>query len=125
MKRVNSIERSIFVMLAAFVVLAGCAALGVQTPKTFEERVAAGYATIEAVADTAGSLLDAGKITVDDAKNVVEHTRVAHAGLVIAEQVRATDPTAAENRLVAIITALSAINDYLLCKETPATCSSP
>src|SRR5690242_15580566 len=55
---------------ALLVMLSACQALGVATPQTFNEKLAAGYSTITAARDTAATLLTSGKLSVSDAQNV-------------------------------------------------------
>ena len=93
--------------------LSGCASLGAPSPQTFNEREAAAVTAIIHVRTTAVTLLNAGKISVDDARNVQEQADNARAALVIASAIHATDPAQAENRLAAIVTGLSAISSYL------------
>lgn len=109
--KVNAAFAAMFLVIVAC--LSGCASLGAPSPQTFNEREAAAVSAIIHVRTTAVSLLNAGKISVDDARNVQEQADNARAALVIASAIHATDPAQAENRLAAIITGLSAISSYL------------
>lgn len=93
--------------------LQGCAYLGVPKPETFNERLAVGYALVTSARNTATSLVDAGKLSADDARNVLEQTDNARAGLDIARQVHAAAPDEANAKLTAILTALRALEAYL------------
>lgn len=93
--------------------LQGCAALGLPSPQSFNERLAVGYASVTSARETATSLLNAGKISVGDAENVLEQTDNARAGLDIAREVHATAPDAANAKLTAVLTALKALEAYL------------
>jgi len=93
--------------------LQGCAALGIPSPQSFNERLAVGYSTVTSARNTATSLLGAGKISVSDAENVLEQTDNARAGLDIAREIHAATPDAANARLTAVLTGLRALEVYL------------
>ncbi len=95
------------------VALAACAQVGMQTPQTFNARLAAGYTTVQTVADGARTALAAGKITKADADNVVTSERTALAALSVASQLHATDPKAGEDKLSATLAILNALNAYV------------
>jgi len=94
-----------------------CAALDLEQPKTFNERLAAGYTTVTSVRDLTGSLLQADKITPEDAQQSQNQADNARAGLDIARSVHATDPTAGDAKLGSIITALNALSGYLISRS--------
>lgn len=96
-----------------FLLLAGCAYLGVPTPTTFNERVAAAYTTTTALVETTRTLLVAKKITPSDAENVLKQTDTVIAGLDVARSYSATNPIAANDKLTATLTILQAIQSYL------------
>lgn len=93
--------------------LAGCALLGVQTPKTLNERVAAAYVSVTTVRQETLSLLQSGKITVTDAKNIESQADNARAGIDIASQLETTNPTQASDRLTVSLSVLQALETYL------------
>lgn len=98
--------------------LTGCATIGIHAPEDFNERMVAGYATVQAIADSAALLLDAGEITAADARNIHTQATTAKEGLDIARQIHdGGDITTAEGRLTAIITGLTAIQAYLRSKQ--------
>lgn len=97
----------------ALVLLTACAALGVPTPETFNEREAAAISSVTAARELTTSLLVAGRISPADARNVQQQADNLREGIAVASAIHATDPGAAENRLTAAITALSALNQYL------------
>jgi hypothetical protein len=96
--------------------LTGCAALGVEKPQNFEERLAGGYATVSAIRASGQQLALAGKIGKADAQDIQAQADTARAALDITAQIHDTDPTAAENRLNATIIALTALQAYLASK---------
>lgn len=93
--------------------LCACAQLGLVTPQSFSERLAAGYTAATTVRSTTTALLEAKRISVADAANLQNGADNARAGLDIARDIHATEPGAAETRLTATITALSALSAYL------------
>ena len=98
-------------LLSALV--ASCATIGEPTPQTFNERLAAGIGTVSAIRSTAASLLNQGKISVEDAKNIQQQSDVVRSGLDVASKIHATDPNAGNARLTAAVTALQALQLYL------------
>ncbi len=97
--------------------LSACASLGLQTPKTFNERLAAGYVSVTAARDTAATLLTAGKITAGDAQNVQQQADNARSGLDIARSVHETNPAAGDDKLTAILAGLNALSAYLIARQ--------
>jgi len=97
----------------AVVLLASCTWLGLDSPQTFNERLAVGYTSVTAVRLAATDLLLAKKISVDDAQNVLEQSDNARAGLDIARTLNTVDPEAADRRLQSILTGLKALQAYL------------
>lgn len=101
-----------YAIFFAFLLVA-CAQLGIPAPETFNERLAAGYGTVAQVRVTATTLLDAKKITSDDAQNVLAATDAARQGLDVARSLSKTDLTAAEGKVTAIRATLTALSGYL------------
>jgi hypothetical protein len=106
--------------LTAF--LPGCAAgtngMGsVLLPQTFNERIAASYALVTTLRETATTLLNAGKISGTDGANVLQVTDVARAGIDVARTLSATDLTSADAKLTATNTALVALQQYLATRS--------
>lgn len=93
--------------------LAGCALLGVPTPNTLNERVAAAYVSVTTVRQETLSLLQSGKITATDAKNIESQADNARAGIDIASQLETTNPTQASDRLTVSLSVLQALETYL------------
>ncbi len=102
----------LFLLLAS-----GCASLGIPTPQTFNERVAAAYTTSTAVVETMRTLYAAGKITPEDANNVLKQTDTVIVGLDVARAYSATNPIAANDKLTATLTILQAAQSYLNARK--------
>lgn len=109
------LQNSILILMLA--ILVACAQLGLATPETFNEKLAAGYVTVTEMVTTTTALLKAGKIKSDDAANIQVQVNTAKAGLDIAKQVAANDPKAADAKLVAVRTVLTALSTYLATKQ--------
>lgn len=108
-----------FIAALAVAFLMGCSTLGVQSPTDFNGRLAAGYKTVEGVANTATQLRAAGKLSDADRENVVATSRTAVAGLDLAGQVHKTNPAAGDQKLTATIAVLTALQTYLATKGQP------
>lgn len=104
-------------LAAALVLMIGCAALGVQSPQTFNEKAAVAISSVTVVRQTATALLQANKISAPDAQNIQGQADNARAGIEVAIAINATDPGAAENRIGAILVGLNAITAYLTAKQ--------
>lgn len=107
-----------FLMLIAVCLLAACAEVGIQAPKTFNERLAVGYAAVTTVRDTATTLVTAGKISAAEAQDVQTKADHGRAALDIARATAKTDLTSAETRLTATLQLLTALQSYLASKGT-------
>jgi hypothetical protein len=107
---------STFLVACALALLTACAALGVESPQTFNEKLAVAVATNAEVRNTATTLLLTGKITAADAANIQAQADVAREGLNVARSLSATDFTSAGSRLEVTSAALRAIQTYLLSK---------
>ena len=106
-----------YLLVILLSIAASCAQLGMPTPQTFNEKLAAGYAAVTSARETATTLLVAKKITADDAQNVQNQADNARAGLDIAKKLSALDPDAANAKLTAVSTALIALQSYLASKK--------
>lgn len=98
------------------VLMCACQALGIATPQTFNERLAAGYVTVTGIRESTGTLLVAGKISAGDAQNVQGQADNARTGLDLARQIHATNPPAGDAKLDAVVTGLAALQAYLTQK---------
>jgi len=83
---------------------------------TFNKRMASAYVTVQVVNETASAALTAGKLTKDDATNVVTTSRAALAALDVAGKLHAASPGAGEDKLQATLTVLAALQAYLATK---------
>jgi hypothetical protein len=98
------------------IVLTACSALGIPSAENFSEKLAGGYVAVTGIRNTAANLLTAEKIDSADAQNIQNTSDNARAGLDIARTLQGSDPTAAENRLTATLTVLTALEAYLATK---------
>jgi hypothetical protein len=104
-------------MLFAFaMLLSACAQLGLPTPETLNEKIAAAQGSVTQVRMTATQLLTAKKISVADAESVLKTTDAASEGITVARSLSAQDPNAAQARLTMIVTTLTAAQAYLASK---------
>jgi hypothetical protein len=101
--------------LPLLVLLAGCASLGMPTPKSYTERLASGYSSVASVRTSATILLNGGVIGSSDAENIQKQADVAREGLDVA---RSLTGAAAETKLDATLLALQAAQNYL-CAKSP------
>lgn len=97
--------------------VSACAQLGLPVAETFNERLAAGYALNTQIRATATDLLTAKKISSADGQHVLDQTNNARTGLDVARALHATDASAADGKLVAIRTALLAVQTYLAARK--------
>lgn len=95
------------------VVLSGCAVLGVPPADTFNKRVVVANGIVEQVSRSVETLFVAGKLSQADAQQYNERAENAATGIDAAVQVHATDPTGADAKLSAIITALNILKAEL------------
>lgn len=93
--------------------VAACAQLGLQTPQTPEQKVAAGYATADGINRSATALLNAKRISSADAQHVLEATRSARTGLDLARPMMKIDPKGADAKIQTQLAILNALNAYL------------
>ncbi len=96
--------------------LSACAQLGVPTPQTTEERIAATIVSVTAVRETTLTLLQAKKITPDDAENIQRQADNVRAGAIVARSLVGVDSTAADAKLQQTRAVLLAVQQYLIAK---------
>lgn len=106
---------TITLLLALLVV--SCASMGIPTPETFNERLAAGYQTVIGVRTSAADVLRRGQITVKDAEHIQKQADLVRGWLDTARAVYPKDPAAGEAKLQATIAVLSALQTYLQTKS--------
>lgn len=101
--------------------LAACAQLGLKAPETFNQKVAVAYGAVTQVRETTTALLTAKKISAEDAQNLQASADAARLGVDTARKIQATDPTAANARINAVMTSLNALAAYLASREAAKT----
>lgn len=109
MKRVAINLASAWLVLAMAV---GCASLGIQ-PETFNERLVSAYASVTTVRDTTTVLVNRDVITANDAQNIQNTANQVRTGLDIADQLHRIRPRDGEDKLVATLRILHALEAYL------------
>ena len=97
-----------------------CAAMGGIQPDTFREKLAYAKITVTGARQIGGQLLDARKITADDAQAIQNEADAARTAIALVEKQHATNPTAADIRLDGIVAGLRGLALYLNSKA-PAT----
>lgn len=103
-----------FVALVIFAfALTACETLGIAQPQTFNDKVAVAYGAVTQARTTTTQLLEAKKISADDAQNVLTTTDVARVGIDTARKMHTADPKGADSKLNAIRTGLTALIGYL------------
>lgn len=98
--------------------VASCETLGLPKPETLSQQLATSYGTVSSVRQSATTLLQAGKISADDAAHVQAQADNVRAGLDIARSIGRTDPKAGQDKLTAVRTGLVGLQHYLVAKET-------
>lgn len=106
--------------VAVFSVLSACAmnatAPGGAAIPTIQGGIAAGYAAVTALDQTAATLQAAGKLSAADKANVIASSEAALTGLDLAETLATTDATSASAKLTSVMTVLGALQVYLATK---------
>src|SRR6185503_1446652 len=100
-------------LAACLAILAGCASLGLISPKSFSERLAYGYATNTGLRNTAANSLNAGTLTSADGEyvlKVTDNTRTFLDSARLASE--SGDPKTAEGRLLLAINVLDQLEAY-------------
>jgi hypothetical protein len=95
-------------ILALFVV--GCAALGLPTPQTFNEKLLAAYSGVTQAREAGDILLNAKKISSADAANVQKQCDNVREGLDLAASMK--DSTLATQKLTSSVAILTALQTY-------------
>lgn len=81
--------------------------------KTFNEKYATGVSTATAALKTTDQLLNAGKLTPQDASNIEKQIDNVKEALDLAKTTYATDQSTGGNKLASALTALQGISTYL------------
>jgi 5,10-methylene-tetrahydrofolate dehydrogenase/methenyl tetrahydrofolate cyclohydrolase len=90
-----------------FLLLAGCAALGVPAADTFNKKAAAAVSSVNTGSQTVLTLLQAHKITPDESDKYIAALAETQNGIDFTRQLYKTKPQEAEDRLAATIAALN------------------
>jgi hypothetical protein len=97
--------------------LAACAAI--EAPKTFNERLAYGYASVAASRNTAASMVERGRISQDEGKKVQALADQARAALELSKGLfDKGDLRGAEGQLQLALTVLTQLEAYLKSTES-------
>lgn len=96
--------------------LAACVSL--EAPKSFEERLAYGYASVAASRATTTAMLERGRITVDEARNAQALADQSRTALDLARGTfKAGDISTAESQLNLALTVLTSLEAFLKEKQ--------
>lgn len=106
-----------FFLGLAVACLTACASLGVPPADTFAKKLAAGYATVQTVAESGRTLWAAGKLTGPQAQHVHDVNAEALAALDAAGTMAKTDLSAADTRLTTTITVLAGLQAFLATQQ--------
>lgn len=106
--------------VAALLLLAACAQLGLQQPTTLEQRLAYAYGQHTAVLTAAANSLQSGSISTDDAMAVLRLADESRT-LLDASKLALTggDVSTAEGRLLLATNILQQLLDYLNARAKP------
>lgn len=108
----------LYLLFAALMLMAaGCAQLGLEAPKTLNERIAVTVSSVTAVRQSTTVLLQAKKITAEDAQNIQTQADNVIAGAQVARSLAVSDPKAADAKLQQTRAVLTALQAYLATKE--------
>lgn len=96
----------------------GCAALGLATPQSFDQKLANAYGVHTAVVSTAATAVTAGALTSDDGAHV-QILAIQSRQLLDAAKVAegAGDPTTAAGRLALATSVLTQLQTFLAAKQ--------
>lgn len=94
-----------------FIMVAGCASI--PAADTFNKKAAAATVSVNAASETVLTLLQARKITPDEADAFTDRAEELQQAIDFARSIQSTNPTAAEDRLAAAIAALSLLTAEL------------
>jgi hypothetical protein len=106
-------RKPLITLLAAVLLCSGCTALGLATPKSFDQSLAEAYGVHTAVVSAAATALSAGSISSKEAVVVKTQADTSRAMLDAARAVETSNPTQAKNDLTLATAALSALQAYL------------
>lgn len=96
-----------------FLLLAGCAALGVPAADTFNKKAAGAVQMVNASSQASLTLLQARKITPDESDTFIARAEQFQHAIDLTRQLHATDPAGAADRLTQIIAGLTILQTEL------------
>ncbi len=96
--------------------LTACASMGIISPSSFDERMAAAYSLNTAIRDGVDSSLNAGAVSSDEAQKALDETRTTRTALDSVRTLAGNDPIAAEGRLKLLEASLQALRARLIAK---------
>jgi len=100
-------------LAVVLLVLAGCAWLGLEPAKSFDDRLAYAYGTNTALREASISALDARTITSANMEHIMSINGQVRVLLDAARSLRGADPSTAEGRLLAATKLLTELQTYL------------
>lgn len=103
---------------AAILLLLGAACASIEAPKSFNDRLAYGYASVAASRNTAASMLERGRISKDEGRQVQALADRARTGLDLARGFAGKgDTKTAEGQLALALSVLTQLETYLKGKQ--------
>lgn len=106
--------RSLYMLAVTLVTLAGCAALGLEPARNFDERLAYAVTQNAAVRTAAANSLEAGALSLEDARQVLKLTDEARTLMDAAKVASGVgDVQTAEARLVLATRILTELRTYV------------
>ena len=118
--RLKGLDMRKLLVVFAFALLSGCSTLpgGVPSTRSFNDYAGDTILTVDSVVTTTRSLLAIGKITPDDADNVLKGAETARDGVKVARQTALSSGDAAGTaRLRVAATAIDQLGAYLASKK--------
>lgn len=107
-----------FFLTWAIVLLTACASVGGGAgPQTFNQKLFVAASALAEMRNSTATLLQAKRISVEDAEHLLEQTDMLRAGLDLAHTTSFADPTAADAKLQQTLLILQATQAYLLARE--------
>jgi len=107
----------LMVATGLLVMLSACAALGLSTPKGFDQQLAEAYGVHTAVVQTADQSVNAGSLSKEDGKRVYQLAQDSRGVLDAAKAAElAGDQAGAQRNLVLALTGLQALQTFLTSK---------
>lgn len=97
--------------------LSGCSTLGVPSPQTFNQRLAAAYQTASGIADTILVLEEAGKISPMEEASAVKRLSELRAALDLALSLHVNAPQTSETDLQQALSGLQELDTVLKSKS--------